>query len=294
MNILKVIELTKKYKDVVAVDNVSLTVQKGDILGIVGENGAGKSTLLKMITNSVFPTKGTVLFEGEGTGGHRLTVGGYVNVPKFYETMSAKENVEVIKKLVGKEYCLPTKDVLELVGLADVGKKRVSNFSLGMKQRLALAMSLVTQPDIIILDEPLNGLDPHGIQEFRELIINLSETKGITFIISSHLLLELEKIASRYVFMKKGKIVRDITESILDASLGNSIKFTTNDYAKVKMVLEDVIDMKSIGYENNNVTINCKSDVCMEIVKKIDGLASNLIIERQDLESYYKNLMGRN
>lgn len=291
MYALKTMELTKKFGNIIAVDKVSLCVKNGAILGIVGENGAGKSTLLKMITSSIYPTSGSVEFGDVKQQGMKPGIGGYVNVPKFYDTLSAKENVEVIKRVSGKKECLDTKEVLDIVGLSDTGGKAVSKFSLGMKQRLALAMSLVTQPGIIILDEPLNGLDPQGIQDFRELIISLSETKGITFIISSHLLLELEKIASDYIFMKKGKVIMDISEKELKSNLCNYIKFNTNDIAKVKGILEDLVDTDKIIVDGDVITIISPTDKATDIIKKIDSYGKNFLIEKQDLETYYKELM---
>ncbi len=293
MYALKTHNITKKYGSAFAVDKVNISVKKGAILGIIGENGAGKSTTLKIITKAIYPTSGSFeVFEGE-SGTYSPRIGGYVDVPRFYETLSAKENVEVIRRISGKQKCYEAKEVLETVGLADAANKRVGKFSLGMKQRLALAMALVTNPDIVILDEPLNGLDPAGIQDFRKLVKSLSETKKITFIISSHLLLELEKIATDYVIMQKGKVIADFSETELKKQLHNYIDFSTDDVAKVKEILETVVDKNKIKTTDNKVTVVCTVEKYSELISKVGSYCYDISIEKQDLESYYKQLIQR-
>ena len=192
--ILKTTDLCKNFKGQMAVNNVSLNIQKNSVYGLLGPNGAGKSTTLKMITGILKPTSGSIEFDGHSWKRSDLTkIGALIETPPLYENLTAYENLKVRTTMLG----LPDKridEVLHIVRLTDTGKKRAGQFSLGMKQRLGIAIALLNNPQLLILDEPTNGLDPVGIEELRELIRSFP-AKGITVILSSHILSEVQQIA---------------------------------------------------------------------------------------------------
>lgn len=209
--VLKTINLTKKYKDLIAVNNLNMVINKGDIYGFIGENGAGKSTVIRLITGLANPTSGKVEVSLEERLGIMQAI---VETPAIHLSMSALDNLIYQSKMLG---FLKTKEELQKslvdVGLEDVvsSKKKAKDFSLGMKQRLSIALALLSDPEFILLDEPMNGLDPIGIKKMRDLIISLNKEKGITFLISSHILPELDKVATKYGFISKGKLLKEIT-----------------------------------------------------------------------------------
>lgn len=201
--------LTKSYKGKPAVDHVSMRVQKGDIYGFIGRNGAGKSTTLKMLCGLVYPTAGEIqLFEGSVMDeAARRRIGILIEDAGLYPHLTARENMILKARYLGLVSDDSVDQALELMNIADTGKKKVKNFSMGMKQRLGIAMALLGNPDLLILDEPINGLDPEGIREIRECIQRLNEQSGKTIIISSHILGELSKLANRYGIIKDGQLV---------------------------------------------------------------------------------------
>ncbi len=209
---IEVNSVTKYYKKFKAVDKLSLTVQKGDIYGFLGPNGSGKSTTIRMILSLIKPSSGEIkLFGKPVSSGRNLTlnrIGALIEKPDFYNYLSARKNLEILGKLSGvRDLNKRVDEVLDIVGLTDRAASRVRTFSQGMKQRLGIAQTILHNPDLIILDEPTNGLDPHGQKEIRELILNLKKKKDITILISSHLLHEIELIASRMIIINKGKAI---------------------------------------------------------------------------------------
>lgn len=198
--LLKTENLTKKFKNQTVVNALSILVQKDSIYGLVGPNGAGKSTTLKMLTGSLKPTSGEIVFPKTGHG--EPTIGSLIEEPALYKNLTAEENLLVLVKLLGLEKSR-IKDVLHLVDLKNTGKKTVDKFSLGMKQRLGIAAALIRQPDLLILDEPTNGLDPIGIKELRELIASFPK-RGITVIVSSHNLNEIQYMTNYVGILDKG------------------------------------------------------------------------------------------
>lgn len=203
--ILETKNLTKTFGNQKAVDNISLKIKKNSIYGLLGPNGAGKSTTLKMITGMIHKTSGEIFFEGHKWSRDDLSdIGALIEMPALYENLSARENLKVRTLLLG----LPDSridEVLEIVSLKDTGKKKSGQFSLGMKQRLGIAIALLNNPKLLILDEPTNGLDPLGIQELRDLIRSFPE-KGITVILSSHILAEVEQTADHIGIINNGKL----------------------------------------------------------------------------------------
>lgn len=219
--------LTKKYKHQAAVNNVSINVRCGEIYGLVGKNGAGKTTLLKMIGGLVSPTNGDISFMGYSGKERRKVlsrIGILIEAPSLYSGMTAYDNLKLkcICTGVNKEGYI--ENLLKTVGLGEVGKKKVSQFSLGMKQRLGIAMALVGEPDLLLLDEPINGLDPQGIVEIRNTLLDLNKRKDITIIISSHILEELSKIATNFGFINNGELVKELSHSELDVACNEHIE----------------------------------------------------------------------
>ena len=214
--ILKTNHLTKRYGHRAVVENLSMTIYKGDIYGFIGKNGAGKTTLIRMVTGLAAPSDGSIQLFGSGSllEGRRR-IGTVIEAPAFYPGMTARENIVAFSKLQGLHDFSHTEDLLELVGLSHTGKKKCRNFSLGMKQRLAIAIALIGDPELLILDEPTNGLDPEGMKEVRDLILKLNQEKGITVLVSSHILGELSKFATRYGIIHHGKLIEEFTEEDL-------------------------------------------------------------------------------
>lgn len=240
--ILKTQNITKRYKDKAAVDHVSITIKKGDIYGLIGRNGAGKTTLIRMITALSVMDEGSItLFDGKTENDlnqARKRIGSVVETPALYPNLTAKQNLEYYRILMG----IPEKDIIEktlqMVGLTDTGRKKFKNFSLGMKQRLGIALALLGNPDIIILDEPINGLDPMGIVEMRDTFKKLNSEMGITIMISSHILTELSLIATRYGIINDGRLIKELTSEELKEQCQQCLCIKVDDTAKALSILE--------------------------------------------------------
>lgn len=224
-SIIKVTDLQKHFKDIVAVDNLSLTVQEGDVYGFLGQNGAGKSTTIRMLLSLIEPTKGKIEMFGLDLAAHRKeilrNVGAVIEKPDVYKYLTAYENLQLFSKIsgVGKLRHNKLMDQLEMVGLQDRARSKVKTYSQGMKQRLGIAIALVHDPQLIILDEPTNGLDPQGIADIRNLILHLRHRLNKTVVVSSHLLSEIELIANRVLIIDKGKkMVEGTAEELFDPS----------------------------------------------------------------------------
>ncbi len=248
--ILKTNNLTKKYKNFAALDNVSITIRKGDIYGLIGRNGAGKTTLMKLITTLTNPTSGE--FELFGEGSNHLTenkrrIGCLIENPSFFPNLTAHENLKYYSIQKGIVDMTQIEESLELVGLEDVRNKKFKNFSLGMKQRLGIAFAILDHPDFIILDEPINGLDPIGISDLRETFKRLNEEKNITILISSHILSELYAVASRFCILEHGHVVKELTKEELDIECSKCIVIQTDDVKKATTVLEK--ELKTTNYK---------------------------------------------
>lgn len=248
--ILKTNNLTKKYKDFTALDSVSITIRKGDIYGLIGRNGAGKTTLMKLITTLTNPTSGE--FELFGEGREQLTenkrrIGCLIENPSFFPNLTAYENLKYYAIQKGIVDSTQIEESLELVGLEDAKNKKYKNFSLGMKQRLGIAFAILDNPDFIILDEPINGLDPIGISELRDTFKRLNEEKNITILISSHILSELYAVASRFCILEKGRVIKELSKEELDIECSKCLVIQTDNAKKVTTVLEK--ELKTTNYK---------------------------------------------
>jgi ABC-type multidrug transport system ATPase subunit len=220
--VIEVSGLTKHFKDITAVSALSFTVNKGDVYGFLGQNGAGKSTTIRMLLTLIQPTGGNISIFGKDIFAHRQeilrNIGAVIERPDLYKYLTAKENISLFARMSGVKVSEKMiNDQLEIVGLADRAKSKVKTFSQGMKQRLGIAIALVHDPELVILDEPTNGLDPQGISDMRQLLRSLSSDQGKTVVVSSHLLNEIEMIANRILIIDKGKkVVEGSSDELLD------------------------------------------------------------------------------
>ena len=267
--VLQTNNLTKKYKDFVALDNVTITIHKGDIYGLIGRNGAGKTTLMKTITTLTDKTGGSFSLFGseEELTESKRRIGCLIESPAFFDNLTAYQNLKYysIQKGIVDEKQIDK--VLKIVDLFKEKNKKFKKFSLGMKQRLGIAFAILDNPDFIILDEPINGLDPIGIKEIRETLKRLNEEEKITILISSHILSELYLIANHFCFIDKGKIIKDISKEELDLECSKCIVIRTKDVKKGAVVLEkelsttnykviDNTEIRLYDYLENSAKVN--------------------------------------
>ena len=298
--ILKTTKLSKVYGSQVAVNNVDMTIRRGDIYGFIGKNGAGKTTLIRMIVGLIHKTSGDIEILGVSDGAsidkERKLIGSIVETPTFYGSMTAKENLEVsrlVRGIAGKE---EIDEVLRLVGLEGTGKKKVKNFSLGMRQRLGIANALLGNPKILILDEPVNGLDPVSIVEIRELLKKINKERDITILISSHILGELSELATCYGIINNGKLIEEITAKELNEKCRQYIELVVNDAKEAVIVLEEKLGI--VEYEvlpNNLIKIYSDLDKSGEInsVLTTNGIiVERIFLKGQNLEEYFLTKIG--
>ncbi len=291
-------DLCKNYKNFHALDNVNLSIKRGEIYGLIGENGAGKSTLIRILTGLAFKSSGIINLFGktEHLQYERAKIGCTVEMPALYKDMTAEQNLEIqrVQRGIPDKKCISK--TLELVGLNNTRKKKVNNFSLGMKQRLSLAAALLGEPEFLILDEPVNGLDPTGIIELRELLKKLTKENHVTILISSHILSELNQLATCYGFLHHGKLLRQITAVQLDEECRRHIKLKTDDTIRTATILEEKLRIKNYSvYPDNYIRIYEKLEEIHNISKTL--FSSGLIVEElsiqgEDLETYFENLIG--
>lgn len=298
--ILRTDKLSKKYKQDYAIENINVTIKKGEIYGFIGQNGAGKSTMLRLVTGLTFPTSGSIELFGNNNPKDfpelQKRMGAIIENPALFLNMTARENLEVQRLQKG----IPGKDcidkTLELVGLTDTGKKKTKNFSLGMKQRLGLAIALLSDPEFIILDEPTNGLDPMGIVELRELIKKLNREKGLTVLISSHILSELHQLATKFGIIHKGKLVEELSSKELDEKCKQHLRIKVDDPARGATVLEKHLFTTDFEVMEDGMI---KLYRHFDDVRKVSRALTNngLVIEHlsqtgDSLESYFSKLVG--
>ena len=296
--ILTTDNLTKVYGEKRAADAVSLHIKKGDVYGLIGRNGAGKTTILKMICGLSRPTSGSVTFLGK-TGSELSSemskIGSLIESPALFLKMTAYQNLKIKCILCGKNDDEYIKSLLKQVGLENVEKKSVQNFSLGMKQRLGIALALVGDPEFIVLDEPINGLDPQGIAEMREIIARLSKELGMTVIVSSHILDELAKVANSFGIINDGKLIDEFTSKELEMRCGKYVRLKTGDVEKSEKVLADNgISSYSI-LENGNIKINGEIEDTSKLIAALVGAGVpvyELASVQSTLEEYYLNRTG--
>lgn len=299
--ILRTFGLCKKYKNQMAVNHADMTIRKGDIYGFVGENGSGKTTIIRLITGLIFPYAGSFELFGVSNkdpkiGEVRRKVGAVVESPSIYQNMSARENLQMQCMVLGIEDNGKILRTLQIVGLADLYEesKHAGDYSLGMRQRLGIAMALLGDPEFLILDEPMNGLDPAGIVEIRELILRLNREHGITFLISSHILTELSLVATKYGIISKGHIIKEITAEQLHQECGKLTVIQTNDTAALETVLRTVLPEHTITYVPDGVKIVGEVDLnaVLQAVLAAGIRITSINCTESSFEDYYLSVIG--
>ena len=298
--VLRTDALCKTYKGLRVVDHVSMNVHKGDIYGFVGENGAGKTTILRLVSGLAIPESGTYsLFGVErkdlGSSNVLGKVGGIIEMPSIYRSFSALENLRMQCVLTGlSKTDEELTKILERVGLdvKAIGKKKAGSFSLGMRQRLGIAMSLASDPELLLLDEPMNGLDPQGFHDMRELILKLHE-QGVTFVISSHILSELEKIATRVGFISHGNLLEEITMAELREKSRKRISISARDLGAIKALLEDKLKLKDYKVEGEMLHLYDELDVneVMKLLVENKLRVDTIAVNEESMEDYYRHLI---
>lgn len=298
--VLETNALCKKYKNFKALSNFSMHIPKGSIYGLVGKNGAGKTTLIRIICGLQNPTSGEYILYGKKNTNKdiikaRRRIGAVVETPSIYINMTARQNIEEQYRVLGIPSFDGIDDLLSLVGLENTGKKKAKNFSLGMRQRLGIAIALAGDPDFLVLDEPVNGLDPQGIVEIRELILKLNREYNITVLISSHILDELSKLATHYGFVDSGRVVKEISAQALEQSCRKAVRVEVTDVKVLALVLDELkIEYNIISH--TKADIYSKINVSQLVLKLSENNCSVISMQEREesLESYYMNVLGGN
>lgn len=290
--------LGKQYGDFQALKGLSMHIPKGAIYGIVGKNGAGKTTLIRLLAGLQRPSSGEYMLYGvpctsKEIAKVRRRMGAVVETPSVYQDMTAADNLKQQYRILGLPSFEGITELLALVGLSDTGKKKVKNFSLGMRQRLGIAIALAGDPDFLVLDEPANGLDPQGIVEIRELILKLNRERQITVLLSSHILDELSRLATHYGFIDKGRMVKEISAEELEAACRKCTRVEVTDTKALSRVLE-TMGMEYEIRSDREADIFAKVNVTkLVFALRAEGCDLLDITKREEsLESYYINLVG--
>lgn len=297
--VLQTKQLTKHYQNFTALDHADMTVYREDIYGLIGRNGAGKTTMMKLITGLTEQTEGKYSIFGK-TGSaaekEKRRIGCLIENPAFFGNLTAYQNLRYYCYQKGITDLKQIDEALELVQLTDVKNKKFRKFSLGMKQRLGIAFAVLDNPDLIILDEPINGLDPIGISELRDTFRKLSQERGITLIISSHILSELYAVANRFLFIDKGKVLKETTKQELDLECSRCLVVKTNDTKKTATILESKLNITNYKViDSGEIRIydeSAKPDILNKTLIQNDVSISGIFESGVSLEDYFKQLVG--
>ena len=298
--IIDVQNLTKQYMKQKAVDNASFQIREGMICGLIGPNGAGKTTIMKVLGGLVVPTEGSISIYGGKTDPElakaRTRMSFMIETPYAKERMTARENLEKQRLQKGIPDKKRIDEVLELVGLTNTGKKQVKAFSLGMRQRLGIANALLTKPEIMVLDEPVNGLDPEGIVEIRELLLKLNREEHITIVISSHILSELSLLCTDYLFINHGQIIQSVSSAELRSICREYYRISTDNNALAVAVLGEKLGLTQFEVDKDGtIRLYEQLDNIRDISKTLfeNGVIPTVLyINEANLEQYYMNMVG--
>lgn len=288
--------LCKEFSGKYAVYNMNMEINRGDIYGLIGENGAGKTTLMRMLCGLAAPTGGTMsLFESDDLEKQRRRTGCTIENPAIYPALTARENLEIYRTLMDIHDNNVVPDLLRLVGLDDVQKKKTKDFSLGMKQRLMIAIAMMGNPELLILDEPMNGLDPMGIKEVRDLMTKLNQEFGLTIIVSSHILEELSKMATRYGIIHAGKLIDEFSVNELERRCRQNMKIVTDNPAKAAQLLKTNVSANFEVTPEKAIILYDRLEEAAKINKML--LSNNINVSvlapgEQNLEGYFMDLIG--
>lgn len=296
--ILQTNQLTKSYGKFTALDHANMTAYRGDIYGLIGRNGAGNTTMMKIVAGLAEPTEGSYSIFGKSgyaAEKEKKRIGSLIENPAFFGNLTAYQNLRYYCFQKGITDLKQIDEALELVHLTDFKNKKFRKFSLGMKQRLGIAFAILDNPDLVILDEPINGLDPIGISELRDTFRKLNQERGVTLIISSHILSELYAVANRFLFINNGRVIKEITKQEFDLECSRCIIVKTDDIKKTTIVLESklnitdyqVIDTREIRIYDENA----KSDELNKVFIQSGVNISQIYESGVSLEDYFKQLV---
>ncbi|MFC5998081.1 ABC transporter ATP-binding protein [Quadrisphaera sp. GCM10027208] len=292
--------LTKRYGQSTAVDDVDLTLRRGRIYGLIGKNGAGKTTLMRLIAGLSLPTSGAIELFGSSASAPRqedlARIGTLIETPTMDGNLTARQNLHLHRLLRGIPDESLDEELLDLVGLTGVGRKRVRDFSLGMRQRLGIAVALVADPELLVLDEPVNGLDPVGVVDVRTLVRQLSFERAITVIVSSHNLPELYQTATDYVIIDRGRIRRTLTQEELESQTQRSLHLAAADPAQLVTVLESALDSPELSvFPDGTVRLRSHLDDTERVLRILvshDVWPTRFVTEGETLEDYFLSVTG--
>lgn len=296
--VLETKALGKRYQDFTALNDLNMHIPKGAIYGFIGRNGAGKTTLIRLICGLQEPTGGEYTLYGVKNTDARLNrsrrrMGAVVETPSIYLDMTAEQNLRQQYKTLGLPSEKGIRELLHLVGLDDTGKKKAKNFSLGMRQRLGIAVAMAGDPDFLVLDEPINGLDPQGIIEMRELILKLNRECGITVLISSHILDELSRLATHYGFIDAGHMVKEMSAEELEMRCRKSIRTEVSNTKALIRVLDGMgIEYSVVDDSKVDIYSEVQVTALVEALAKENCTVYSMKEQDESLESYYMNLVG--
>lgn len=299
-NILTVNNLKKTYGKFNALNGLTMNVPKGSIYGFVGKNGAGKTTLIRLVCGLQFATEGSFTLYGKSSQSSdiskaRRRMGAVVETPSIYLDMTAVDNLKQQYRVIGAPSFDGIPELLKLVGLSDTGKKKARNFSLGMRQRLGIAVALCGSPDFLLLDEPINGLDPQGIIEVRELILKLNRERGITVLISSHILDELSKLATHYGFIDNGRLVKEISAEDLEKECRKAARVSVSDTKALAIVMDKLgLEYKIADEKTADIFGEISITKLTEALKGSGCELFSVNEHDESLEAYFINLVGGN
>lgn len=289
-------ELTKKYGQRAAADRVSMHIAKGDIYGFIGKNGAGKTTTMKMILGTCFPTSGSIeLFGKPADEAARTRIGSLIEDPGLYRHCTAYENMRRFALLWGVDY-KEIDPLLQLVQLADTGKKKVREFSLGMRQRLGIALAMLGNPELLVLDEPVNGLDPAAIKLVRDVILQINSERGVTVLISSHLLGELSKLATRYGIIHLGRLVDEVSADELEARCARTLDIRCRDIEIAQRTLAERFGITGCAVQGDLLRLRqwqAETDQINQALVEAGAGVCDLHVSAADMEDYFIERIGQ-
>ncbi|MFC6261271.1 ABC transporter ATP-binding protein [Levilactobacillus fujinensis] len=298
-DVLTITNVSKRFGNFQALDDVSLTVKSGDIYGLLGENGAGKTTLMRLITGLSFLKQGKIVLLGEQSGHYQQALrrtGAIIENPTAFPELTVNQNLKLCAIQHGISEPNLLADVLDFVGLTAKQSTKASHLSLGQRQRLGLALATLPRPDFLILDEPINGLDPNGIIEFRKLIKQLNEERHTTILISSHILSELYQVSNRFGILHRGRLIKQVTKSELDAANQSGLEITVDQVAVAGQVLDHEVAGDFEILDEHHLIIRHSSLSAAKINQLLvqGGVSVNQIVQREgSLEEYYTSLVAR-
>lgn len=297
--ILSVQNVTQRYGQTLALDNVSIELEQGQIYGLVGNNGAGKTTLMRLITGQAVLKQGEIQLFGYKANRELLAMrrrtGALIESPGFYDDMTAEQNLEYFRRQFGIRDRRSVRDTLDKVGLGNTGRKKYKNFSLGMKQRLGIGLALLNRPELLILDEPINGLDPSGIIEIRNTLLDIHR-EGVTILITSHILSELSNVATHYGFLSKGRLLEQLSAEELLSKCNTYLDITVNDVQRMAELMRNKLHLSKFEIVNeSHIHLYERMEEASTISKEaiLGGLELRSIENHSiELEDYYMNLIG--